>query len=1389
VPRPQYRGPLLLPYQEERKRREADELAQQLTGGQARLNPADPDARNKFNAFLRDSVIEYENEQLVGRIQSLGQEVPPLPPESTPEERNFYLRRFVGAYDPEERVRARESFTRILTEPFAAPAATAASQLAAATGLGPESFRQALAEEAESPGAPMIGGDVRRAFERTRGDWTQIATTPLRALMDPGAVALEAATGRELFPLRRVGTAELLEAAVDPYNLAAAGPAARGVGQLARRGAPIVARAGREVAEELAESAVRGGRRLAGEVVPEPAAAARAQAGGIRPPTGEGGRLATPVETLPSPSVAEATSNVIGLRRIVPQLTRTERMANLVRKTIGQPFEAILDEPRATAAMNEMNRVRQVADSVSSDLSARTGAMVREAFDLDEVDRIPSLAGVDPGIPGAPTVQDVAARLPRYLDNLTPAQRQVMTDLQTDVGQFRTMMEGVGVEVPTRPDIVEGGFYLPRGGADPSGLSYDLPRVPSRQRRGGGAGFMKPATFDSMAEGIEQGFEYGPIEQAIAGYASGASRNSIDAHVANYFKALRNESGALVGTTPKTRLMQRDPQIREKVMGLRQTLARLQASGARLSDRQYRAVQRFVHDPLFDDIDELAVALGQPIEQWTPKGHPAFARTAGGRRLLEQTERLPQRIQRGRWAKASAQDVRRLTREVNIRLKALMPAWKTAQRRARSLARGEGAIDLPRMQSWGFPDEVANAANKVLQDMTPYQRGRYGPVTRTAEAFNNLYRGMRATLDNSALGIQGLLGLADDPRAYGNALRVNVQAWGNGGDRALGKFLVNFNREVLQGADRRLTSQEWARHGLRVGGAETEFMLGRGPLAGLGRLPLVRQANRAFGYFGDALRLEWADDMLQGELRRDRPLAELVASGDVERIATVTNNMTGWARGRAGGAWGEILMFAPRFFQSRLETVGRAMMSARLGATIEQRAARRSLLKLIGGGVLLTVAMNEALGNETDFRPVVNGRRNSNFLRIRFGGRDWSLFGTWDSLLGAFIETAMGRPERAFRGMSSGLVGVTWDTLSGTDFLGRPVRDTPEDFGRYVMEEVSPFAMQEIPSAIEEIREGNVPGGTATILGEMVGAKSAPLSRIDRLDVATQQATNGAVMKYDDLDYNRQRILLDTLPEEVVADMHARDEELMRAGNPFAKNRIEQRELDESRVLREAEALLMVFGTTAEENPWLFDSKGRKRSSVSLFQQFWRYGSGDNYSEIQDSVRDRKFQARKSNLRGMPEFEQERPADDEPLAQALSDYWAINDKATTEAGNYRADIWAQEYEKLQAVWTDEQKAYIEEYRSLREHAPGIAEMMELANIQSSRTPEQLNRQQMASRLNDIWRQYHTQWEQILAGQGVEPTTAEPQPVQPTPTPTPAPVWFSPRRRSEGAGVR
>jgi len=304
----------------------------------------------------------------------------------------------------------------------------------------------------------------------------------------------------------------------------------------------------------------------------------------------------------------------------------------------------------------------------------------------------------------------------------------------------------------------------------------------------------------------------------------------------------------------------------------------------------------------------------------------------------------------------------------------------------------------------------------------------------------------------------------------------------------------------------------------------------------------------------------------------------------------------------------------------------------------------------------------------------------------------------------------------------------------------------PEALLRIVAFEIEGMSPLVLGTTISGIRRGLPAGEIAEEAGAQFGGTN--IGRETPWQKFNAWMDQNGYPKYETMNYVSKQVVRDQAPPEIQQAMEGRDVELAAQGNMYAQNNIDQRNLDTSRIIREAEILRQFSSNDPEENPWLFTQEGKKRSALALFQQLWRYGSGDNFSSIQDDIRSRKDQARKGNLRDEATQEYERPGDDEPLAQALHDYWAVTEKAMTEADNFRADIWGQEYEKLEKTWTREQKAYIKEYKELREHAPGIAELMAIAEIQSARTPQQLTNSQMQEKLRGIVKKYGAAWEAL-----------------------------------------
>ena len=443
---------------------------------------------------------------------------------------------------------------------------------------------------------------------------------------------------------------------------------------------------------------------------------------------------------------------------------------------------------------------------------------------------------------------------------------------------------------------------------------------------------------------------------------------------------------------------------------------------------------------------------------------------------------------------------------------------------ARYTPRNMALTELKSLESYAIPTKQADVIKKYMQRETDL-------AARTA--IRNTMQAAATTGDNSWAGIQGLLGMYDDPKSFGKALIANTRSWTSG----------DVVRESLETANRQARTKglpevrELARYGLNLaeGGASIQDVRLSSRIRGL---PVLKQASRAFETGGITQRLHGAYEIIEEEIKQGRTVQDLIQSGDMQKIMTQMNRLTGVADTPAGGNLGGQLLFAGRFLQARLSNVTRGVMGLRSFDTrdvapflpnvhvgpktpIDQRYARRALLRMIGLGTTLTVLANEVQGNDTDFRPIVNGKPNANFMRIRVGNRDFSIFGPYDSLLrlvggtGTGVATGnFGEAVKTGRGLIAPDISLAWDLLTGEDAVGNPVpkitdlktEDLPE-LGKTTGERFIPIAARNAPETLQQVKRGidegkpvEVASGALGTTAELSGYKTSPLGFVDEAD-------------------------------------------------------------------------------------------------------------------------------------------------------------------------------------------------------------------------------------------------------------------------------------------------
>lgn len=940
---------------------------------------------------------------------------------------------------------------------------------------------------------------------------------------------------------------------------------------------------------------------------------------------------------------------------IQPGLTRMDKAGNALKRIIGIGVE---EDPLATPAMRARKKLQPVINAQAARLGALSQRLVSSAFERDAKGRIQSL-------PGAPTIQDVAAALPRYEALLTADQLGVMRQLQRELEPYsRLIRDEAGIDIDSRADVAAGGgFYMPRGRAEMEGM--DLPaKVPSGRYLGQGTrkGFEKEAVFATQAEGIDAGFEYPDIGETLQSYARDAGRRSVDKYTSDYFASLKAETGQNLGMTYADRI---DEELRSKYQRSVEDLAKIRG---RLATAERRAGLAAAQT---DELDTALMAFTQaagdapdlrPVSRELAaqrrtarrlrRGQPGRRVTvddagnvvtheepfieadtitrvtrafedllpdsldyadAVDRSIATTTRRLAELEKRGlRW-KGEVEALRGQLQRAEGQLKHLTPEYRAAVNQARKQTRGTAQIGFVQLQGRAFPIELANVANKWLQAERP-PMGKFAGTTVALDAFNNLMRGLRATGDASFLGIQGLLGATRDPKAYGTATRVAWKALAD--PNVLGAHIRDFDAGAV--ARDLPTSRDWARVGLHIGGADTEFAIQAKGLTSLGRkvqdLPVAKQSNRAFGYFGDVARMEIADSIAAAKKAAGVELTDDV----LKEISTAANLMTGWSPNTFGGSVGQLAQFAPRFFQSQLELIGK-MVS---GGQIEKSEARKAMVRMLGAAVGITLLANELSPEGLSPDKVLSPWKkpgdprsgwNSNFLRFRVGGTDATLLGPWDSLLRGVVETtgaatdalplveSRGDSSYLLRSKASPALGAAWDLLSGKTALGEHASLADPE---YLVRSLLPFS-------VADLGMGDVSGRGVAGLGiGLTGVKAAPLSPTEDLDrVALAQ-------------YGKDFYSLEPSQQKAVKDAHPDLwQRAVERGSAQRRRRETLRaELDAQQAASDAQLL---SGKSTRED-WIASMKARRDELAARSKEI--YGEPGHVGKPKDAL-DRYFKA------------------------------------------------------------------------------------------------------------------------------------------------------------------
>jgi len=135
-------------------------------------------------------------------------------------------------------------------------------------------------------------------------------------------------------------------------------------------------------------------------------------------------------------------------------------------------------------------------------------------------------------------------------------------------------------------------------------------------------------------------------------------------------------------------------------------------------------------------------------------------------------------------------------------LSALSTEWLNAVKGSKQAPQNQSIIPLPGLGGYYWPDTIAQAARKYLQQDPTIAGSSAGGMT-VIQNFNSIYRATRGTLDNSAMWVHLLLRFYDNPSSWQRVMRLTFQAWGvplgdmgvvpGVGERAIDSFFRNFD--------------------------------------------------------------------------------------------------------------------------------------------------------------------------------------------------------------------------------------------------------------------------------------------------------------------------------------------------------------------------------------------------------------------------------------------------------------------------------------------------------------------------------------------------------------------------------------------------------------------
>ena len=706
---------------------------------------------------------------------------------------------------------------------------------------------------------------------------------------------------------------------------------------------------------------------------------------------------------------------------------------------------------------------------------------------------------------------------------------------------------------------------------------------------------MKPRRFESMLDGLKDGFVYADdVEVYISTYVDDIFKAISDKRYGDGMKditgRLAKELGALP-VTPKDRLwayypetakswMLRKPAaragevptIREAVADLGYALSGVQqlARGQQLSASTLRAIRNRLPN-IAARIDGVVSFKGNratktklealiwkrmqagqsipatlPTERTAVKGYVATLNKEQVKTIYQKFSKLE---------KAGA-----LNAELRGELVAMSSDWWVArtqyaeklsivrrplQKMDEGFIRTASGLPHPMFNNQIYPSYIADQATKLLNDEVNVILGLTANIS-------GAFRLQQAALDISAGVIQGFVGMFSNPvkwtkaQAYALAALIDPKVFQG--------YLVRHSEAIAQ-RSYYLGSQRPFEYFEKMG--LLQKWTGKVPFGKAVLGQTYGRAEAAFSMYSTVFKNEMWTALSPQWIRK----------GQGAELARVLDRMTGMtsfrqlgmpanARAFASG-W---VSFAPQYRMSVLSYFADAFKGGATGAQV-----RKDIARMVAGGTAAYYAFCQITGNPVYLNPYKDGKK---FMSINVDGHWIGLGSAVVSNIRASVDilasaVGMGANEpmdfltvdkwknpilRALIGQSAVLPQMIMEVATRKDFLGYPIGDDFSDpdtwtnWGKWVGEQFTPIWLQGIL-----YDKSGVPATPLSALAEFVGLRTSPQTKWETLNDKLQERR--VWTKLQDLT-DEQRDRIEVQGESVLSVLSRFQKEVVWEGNP-----------------------------------------------------------------------------------------------------------------------------------------------------------------------------------------------------------------------------------------------